>query len=89
MSHILPNFLKVYCSPINLFYLEIGIIQFGALKLKICSKQPGQLYFQNITKICPKIELHYDEFLGPMGSGFEYTYFEEICSPKSLVYVKI
>ena len=89
MSHILPNFLQVHCSPINLFYSEIGIIQFGALKLKICSKQPGLLYFQNITRIWPKIELHFDEFQGPIGSKFEYTYFKDICSPRSLVYPKI
>ena len=89
MSHILPNFLQVHCSPINIFYSEVGIIQFGALKLKICSKQPGLLYFQNITRICLKIELYFDEFLGPMGSKFEYIYFKEICSPRSLVYIKI
>ena len=85
MSHILPNFLQVYCSPINLFYSDIGIIQFGALKVKICSKQPGLHYFQNITRICPKIDLHFDEFLGLMGFKFEYTYFKEIYSPRSLV----
>ena len=89
MSHILPNFLQVHCSPINLFYSEVGIIQFRALKLKICSKQLGLLYFQNITRICLKIELYFDEFLGLMESKFEYIYFKEICSPRSLVYLKI
>ena len=64
MSHILPNFLQVHCSPINLFHSEIRIIQFGALKLKICLKQSELLDFQNITRIFPKIELHFDEFLG-------------------------
>ena len=77
------NFLQVHYSPINLFYSEIGIIKFGALKLNICSKQPGLLYFQNRTRICSKIELHFDEFLGPMGSKFEYTYFKDICSPRN------
>ena len=61
----------------SLFSVEIGIIQFGAPKLKICPKQQGLLYFQNKTRICLKIELHFDEFLGPMGSKFEYTYFKE------------
>ena len=73
----------------SLFSVEIGIIQFGVPKFKICPKQPALLYFQNITRICPKIELHFDEFLGPMGSKFEYTYFKEIFFPRSLVYLKI
>ena len=30
-----------------------------------------------------------NEFLSPKGSEFVYTYFEEICSPISLVYPKI
>ena len=89
MIHILPNFLKVHCFSINIFYSEIGIIQFGALKVKICSKQLELLYFQDRTRICLKIELHFDEFLGPKGSKFEYTYFKELCSPRSLVYPEI
>ena len=89
MSHILPNFLQVHCSSINLFYSEIGIIQFGAPTLKICPEQSRLLYFQNITRIFPKKELHFDEFLGLMGSKFEYTYFNEIFSPRILVYPKI
>ena len=74
MSHILPNFLQVYCSSINLFYLEIEIIQFGEPKLQICPKHPGLFYFQHITKIYPKTKLPLDEFLGLMKSKFEYTY---------------
>ena len=89
MSYILPSFLQVHCSPINLFYPEIRIISVEALKLKICSKQPGLLYFQNRTRNCPKIELHFAEFQGPMGSKFEYTYFKNVCSPRSLVYLEI
>ena len=64
----------------SLFSVEIGIIQFRALKLKICPKQPGLLYFQNITRICLKTELHFDKFLGLMGSKFEYISFKEIRS---------
>ena len=85
MSHILPHFLQENDISMSLFSIEIGIIQFGAPKLKICLKQLGLLYFQHITRICHKTELHFDKFLGPMGSKFEYTYFKEICSPRSLV----
>ena len=89
MSHILPNFLQVNCSSINLFYSKIGIIQFGAPKIQICLKHPGLFYFQHITRICSKPELHFNEFLGQMRSKFEYTYFKEICFPRSLVDPKI
>ena len=70
MSHIFPNFLQENDISMSLFLVEIGIIQFGAPKLKICPKQPGLLYFQNKTIICPKTELHFDEFMGSMGSKF-------------------
>ena len=56
----------------------IGIIQFGASKLKICPKKSELIYFQNITRNFLQIELHFDEFLGTMGSKFEYTYSNEI-----------
>ena len=72
MSHILPNFLQVRCSSINIFYLEIGIIQFGAPKLKICPKHP--IIFSTQNHNLPKIGLPLDKFLGLMGSKFEYTY---------------
>ena len=42
-----------------------------------------------ILKYFLQIELILDGFLGTMGSKFEYTYFKEICSPRSLVYPKI
>ena len=64
MNYILPNFLQVHYSSINLFNSKIGIIQFGALKLKICSKQQRLLYFQNITIIFMQTELPLDEFSG-------------------------
>ena len=38
------------------------------------------------TKYFLQSELPLDEFLGPMGSKFEYNYFKEICFPRSLVY---
>ena len=88
MSHILPNFLQVHCSSINLFYSEIGIIQFGVPKLQICPKHPVLFYFQHRTRICPKIKLILDEFLGGMGSKFEYTYFREICSLNTKIVLK-
>ena len=89
MNHIVPKFLQFHCLSINLFYSEIQIIQFGALKLKICPKQPGLLYFQNIARICLKTEFHFIEFLGLIESKFEYTYFKENCSPRNLVYLNI
>ena len=89
MIHILPNFLQVHCSSINIFYLEIEIIQFGASKLQICPKHSGIFYFQHRTIICPITELSLDEFIGLMRSKFEYTYFREICSHRSLVYSEI
>ena len=74
---------------ISLFSVEIGIIQLRAPKLKMCPKQPRLLYFQNKTRNFLQTELPIDEFLGTMGSKFEYTYFKKICSPRSLVYSEI
>ena len=34
-------------------------------------------------------EPHFDEFLGPMRSKFDYAYFNEICSSRSVVYPEI
>ena len=63
-------------SSINLFYSEIGIIQFGAPKLQICPKHPKLFYFQHNHNV-PKTGLPLDKFLGLMGSKFEYIYFKK------------
>ena len=44
--------------------------------------------FSKHNQNLPENRASFDEFLGSMGSKFEYTYFKEICSPRSLVYLK-
>ena len=43
-------------------------------------RQSGRTGNRGVTK------LYFDEFIGQMGSKFEYTYFKEICFPRILVY---
>ena len=40
--------------------------------------------YQTEPEFAKKTKPHFELFLGPMGSKFEYTYFKEICSPRSL-----
>ena len=52
-------------------------------------KTTGTTLFSKQNKNLSEMELHFDKFLGPMRSKFEYIYFKEICSPRSLVYLEI
>ena len=51
------------------------------------------ILFIHLNLVIPKYflqtEVPLHEFLGTMGSKFEYTYFKKICFPRSLVYPKI
>ena len=50
---------------------------------------PNTKTVSELNRFDPKTEPHFDEFIGSMGSKFGYTYFKEICSPRSPVYPKI